>query len=121
LAWEKLIKKYVNLYQFTSFSYQKRLPNNKIPDLISQDQTIIIECKLHDYIRSIDQDIINYQNYCQQLIICCLFHKRKNWQNDFRTYSKVRFWYPEDLLNWIPLDQHATFLQELTTIKTMKK
>jgi hypothetical protein len=119
--WEKLVKKYLKLYYPIQFYYQKRLPNNKIPDFSSYDNNIIIDTKLNDYTLSIDSTIKKYYSYCNELIICCLFHKRKDWQTDFIQYPKVQFWYLDDLLTWIPLDQHATFLQEITNIKNLKK
>ena len=118
--WEDLVKKYVDLYRFKGYKQHKRLDNNKLPDLISDDNQIIIESKLHDYIRSIENDVENYQDHCKKLIFTCMERKRNDWQFDFYDSPKVEFWYPRDMLEWIPESEHERFLQEIEDIRNMK-
>ena len=46
-------------------------------------------------------------------------NKRTNWQLDFKHNKKVEFWYPDDILMWIPENFHKTFLDEINDIENM--
>lgn len=117
--WEKLVGKYLQ-YHEKKFLHHKTLSNKKIPDFISNDDKIIIEVKKHDYI-SIQECIEEkYYDHCETLIFACMEHHRKDWQSDFSDYPKVKFWYPEDFLTFIPESEHETFLAEIQAIHDMK-
>ena len=48
-----------------------------------------------------------------------LKNKRTNWQLDFKHNKNIEFWYPDDILTWIPGNYHKTFLDEINNIENM--
>lgn len=55
-----------------SYTYQKVLSNNKIPDFYLCKEKVILDTKLSSWTTSIPEDIENYSQYCKKLIFVYL-------------------------------------------------
>lgn len=116
LAWEKLLYKFLK-YKFPKFEYQKRLPNNKIPDFMAGDGKIILDTKRHDNLK-IDECIKKYSPYCIKIIFICMIKNDRTWKSDLTKNVEIEFWYPEDILSWIPREKQNDFIIILKNIKS---
>lgn len=117
LAWENLVHKYLK-YRFENFYYHHRLPNAKVPDFMTADKTIIIDAKRNDFLM-ISECIEKYSPYCEKIIFVCMQQRRADWKSDFPNSNWIEFWYPDDMLSWIPQNLHQEFLAEVKTINEM--
>jgi hypothetical protein len=117
LAWERLVKRFLP-NKFDNLLYHEKLENGTIPDFSVRKQSIILEVKRNDYVL-IEKCIRKYENYCDKLIFICMEKKRKNWKKDFGNNSKIEFWYPSDLLQWIPNMYHKEFKEGIEEINQM--
>ena len=117
IAWETLIKEFLG-YKYDNLLYHEYLPNKTIPDFMTCDKKIIFEAKRNDYLQ-IDECIKKYGPYCEKLVFICMEKKRNNWKVDFEKNMKIEFWYPNDILNWIPKDQQMNFLQKVKNIENL--
>jgi hypothetical protein len=117
VAWEEVVKQFLS-FKFTQFDYHVQLPNLKRPDFFIPEKKIILDAKRHDCLK-IDECIKKYAPYADKIIFICMEKRRTDWKTDYQNNTKIKFWYPEDLLAWIPNKLHKKFLEKLTKIKEM--
>lgn len=117
IAWEELVKKYLD-YKFLNIEYHVQLPNLKRPDFFIPSEKIILDAKRHDYLR-IEECIKKYASHAEKLIFICMIKRRTDWKVDFNHSERIEFWYPEDLLTWIPETHHEEFLAKIQEINEM--
>lgn len=93
------------------FEYQKLLPNGCIPDFTLCNNDIIIDTKLSSWTTSISDDVSNYTDYCNKLIIVYL---REG--STLPKYNKTELISVYYYINKLPLNKKDYYINKLEKI-----